>query len=258
MSTLDDIVSSCRYLLNNSPEAQEYLSYLNTRLSPEMQEEFGFGYFPGAKNLSLLTAFVGEDKLKEIKLLDEYTMRDSVSARLLYHCFFESHPLILPYKDVYGNIIALVGRTLLNDDERKYVQIPKYKNTVFPKGNHLFGLYEAKQSILEKDSVYVVEGQFDVIKAREKGIYNIVALGNSNITAYQLSLICRYTKNIFLLLDNDAAGEKGRSNAIKKFGQLANLCSIYLPLGYKDIDEYLKDHDSDSLTFVVKNAKYSL
>lgn len=260
MSTLDKITEACRFLLNNSPEAQSYLDYINGRLSPKMQEEFSFGYFPGAQNLSLLTSFVSEEELKGENLLTEYTMRDSVSARIIYHCFFEDHPLVLPYRDVYGNILALVGRTLLDDATRSNLPEPisKYKNTKFPKGNHVFGLYEAKTSILEKDCVYVVEGQFDVIKAREKGIHNIVALGNSNMTAYQLSLTCRYTKNIFLLLDSDAAGEKGREMAIKKYSQVCNLSSIYLPFGYKDIDEYLKNHDGDSLTFVVKNAKYNL
>lgn len=258
MSTLDEITNSCRYLLNNSPEAEDYLAYLNGRLGSQMQEEFVFGYFPGIKNINLLTAFVSEEKLKDIDLLSNYTLRDSVAPRVIYYNFFENHPLILPYRDVYGNIIGIIGRSLLDDEERKKLEIPKYKNTDFKKGDHVFGLFEAKTAILEKDCVYVVEGQFDVIKAREKGIYNIVAIGNSNISLYQVSLICRYTKNIFLLLDNDLAGEKGRDNAIKKYGQFANFSSLYLPFGYKDIDEYLKANNGDSLTFTVKNPKYSL
>lgn len=258
MNELSEIIKACRYLLNNSHEAQEHLDYLNGRLSAEMQEYFAFGYFPGAKNINLLTSLIEEKKLRKLELLYSYTMRDSVSARILCHCFFENHPLILPYRDVYGNVIAIVGRSLLDDSQRKELEIPKYKNTVFPKGNHVFGLFEAKESILEKDFVYVVEGQFDVIKARERGIFNIVALGNSNMTPYQLSLICRYTKNIFMLLDNDLAGEKGKKRAIEMFGQIANISNIYLPFGFKDIDEYLKEHSSDTLTFVVKNANYSL
>lgn len=258
MSKFDDIVDACRYLLNNSPEAIPYLEYLNGRLGPEMQDLFSFGYFPGVQNLNLLSSRVGEEKLKKVGLLSEYTMRDSVSVRNIYYCFFEQHSLILPYRDVYGKIIGLVGRSLLGDEERKAIGIPKYKNTEFKKGEHVFGLYEAKEAILEKDFVYVVEGQFDVIKAMEKGIRNIVAVGSANLSAYQLSLICRYTKNIFLLLDNDEAGEKGKERALKLYGQLANLSNVYLPFGYKDIDEYLKQHDSDSLTFVVRNTKYSL
>lgn len=256
---LDEIVSSCRYLLNNSPEGEEYLTYLNGRLTSEMQEKFAFGFFPGAKNLKLLTAFVSEDKLKQAGLLYDYIMRDSVSARVIHTCYFEDNQLIMPYKDVYGKVVGLVGRTLLNDEARTEQGVSKYKNTDLKKGKHVFGLYEAKQSILEKDFVYVVEGQFDVIKAMEKGIYNIVALGNATMSMYQLSLICRYTKNIYLLLDNDEAGEKGRKRTMKEFNDAANLSNVYLPFGYKDIDEYLKDQDGDSLRFLaVKNVRYSL
>src|SRR5271170_7925417 len=112
MSKFDDIVDACRYLLNNSPEATSYLEYLNGRLGPEMQDLFSFGYFPGVQNLNLLSSRVGEEKLKKVGLLSEYTMRDSVSARNIYYCFFEQHSLILPYRDVYGKIIGLVGRSL--------------------------------------------------------------------------------------------------------------------------------------------------
>lgn len=257
MAILDNIAESCRYLLINSPEAEPYLTYLSGRINSKMQEEFSFGYFPGVQNLNLLTAFVDEKSLKKIKLINDYIMQDSVSARVIKYCYFENHPLILPYRDVYGDVVGLIGRTLLNDEDRVIVGIPKYKNSKFEKGNHVFGLYEAKSEILKKDFVYVVEGQFDVIKAREKGIYNIVAIGSSNITTQQIALISRYTKNVFLLLDNDTAGERGRAVALKKFSEIVNINNVYLPLGYKDIDEYLKDNNGDSLPFTVKNVKYN-
>jgi len=136
------------------------------------------------------------------------------------------------------------------------LKIPKYKNTsetnAFKKGNLLFGLYENKQSIIEKDCVYIVEGQFDVIKAVEKGFTNIVALGNSHMTSYQFSVISRYTDNIFLLLDNDEAGEKGRKRIVEKFGKLANIQNFYLPESYKDIDEYFTKTGDESVSFDIK------
>ncbi len=256
MSNYNDIVESCRYLLNNCPEAEPHLSYLDSRVNKEMQEKFGFGYFPPVNSLSLLTSLIGDSRLKDAELVYSKNMQDSVSARSLTVSYFEQHPLIMPYRDVYGNVIGLVGRTLLNDEQRAEAKVIKYKNTIFTKGNHLFGLYEAKDSILQKNMVYIVEGQFDVIKAFERGVTNIVALGNSSMTPFQLSLICRYSNNILLLLDNDDAGEKGRKRIIDKFGDLACINNVYLPKGYKDIDEYFSQNDGDSLEFVSRNVKY--
>jgi DNA primase len=113
-------------------------------------------------------------------------------------------------------------------------------------------LYENKQHILEQNCVYVVEGQFDVIKAVEKGFKNIVALGGANMSPYQFSVISRYTDNIFLLLDNDQAGEKGRKLAVNAFGKLANIRNLFLPKPFKDIDEALTMGGGESIPFVVE------
>lgn len=255
MNQLAKIVESCRYLLNNSPEGEEVKNYLNSRIAPEAQEKFAFGYFPDTLKLKLLTSLIGEDTLRNLGLLYTKNYEDSVSARSYLESYFANQPLIMPYRDVYGNVIAIVGRSLLEDSVRREKKIEKYKNTVFKKGQHLFGLYECKEAILKKDFVYIVEGQFDVIKAMERGIDNIVALGNSNMTDYQAALLSRYTKNFMFLLDNDTAGEKGRKLAENKFGNVVNINNIHVPEGYKDIDDYLKDNAGDSLMFASKNSK---
>jgi DNA primase len=159
----------------------------------------------------------------------------------------------MPYRDNQGKIIALVGRSLLNDADREEKKVHKYKNTTkFKKGNVLFGLYENKQYILDQNCVYVVEGQFDVIKAVEKGFSNIVGLGTASMTPYQFSVISRYTDNIRLLLDNDDTGEKGRKLILGKFGKLANIQNFYLLDSFKDIDEYFTKSGEDSVSFVVR------
>jgi len=250
---LDKVIDSCKFLLNNFPKAQECKEYLDSRLTKESQDVFQFGYFPNINNMAALTSLIGDEDLKQLNLLYFKTIEDSFCPRTLMFNFFENYPLVMPYKDAYGNIIALVGRTLLTEDERKNKKIPKYKNTVFHKGNHLFGLNESKQFILEQDCAYIVEGQFDVIKAIESGFKNIVALGNSNMTYYQFSVISRYTNNIFLLLDNDEAGDKGRKRIVSRFGKYANIRNFYLPPEYKDIDEYLSSNSYESLSFLVKD-----
>jgi DNA primase catalytic core len=240
---LDKIVESCRFLLNNYPDAQESKAYLDSRLELESQDVFQFGYFPGVQNISVLTDLVGEELLLKEKLLYTREIEDSLFPRRVLSCYFEDYPLVMPFRNTYGQPAGLVGRTLLGESDRKKKKLSKYKNTLespdFKKGNLLFGLYENKQSILDNGCVYVVEGQFDVIKAVEKGFRNIVALGNSSMTSYQFSVISRYSNNIFLLLDNDEAGQKGRKRIINKFGQFANIRNFYLPDEYKDIDEYI-------------------
>jgi DNA primase len=253
---LDKIVESCQYLLQNYPEARECKNYLDSRLKQESQDRFQFGYFPSIKDLPVLMDMVGEDLLRQEKLYYSKRIEDSLSPRTIQFCYFDNHPLIMPFRNSYGEIVALVGRTMLPEAEWKALKISKYKNTaessVFKKGNLLFGLFENKQSIMDQNCVYIVEGQFDVIKANEKGFNNIVALGNSHMTSYQFSVISRYTDNIFLLLDNDEAGNKGRKRIVEKFGKLANIQNFYLPESYKDIDEYFTKSGEDTVSFVVK------
>jgi DNA primase len=257
---LDKIVEACRHLLKNYHGAQACKSYLDSRLNEKSQEEFQFGYFPGVQELSVLTDLVGEDVLRQEKLFYTREIEDSLFPRSIGTCYFEDYPLILPFKNTYGKPVGLVGRTILEEKEYKAKNLSKYKNTatsdIFVKGNNLFGLYEAKQAILDQGCVYIVEGQFDVIKAREIGFHNIVALGNNTMTSYQLSVISRYSNNIFLLLDNDEAGQKGRKLIVSKFSKFANIRHFYLPDDYKDIDEYLTKTQIGSyeeVSFVVKD-----
>ena len=258
---LNKIVEACHFLLNNYPEAQASKLYLDSRLSPESQETFGFGYFPGAKDISVLADLVGEDALRQEKLLTMRDIEDSLFPRKVPTSYFQDNPLVMPFRDPYGTIVGLVGRSLLGDDEREATKAHKYKNTAecitFKKGNLLFGLYENKRAILDKGCVYVVEGQFDLIKAAEVGLRNIVALGSASMTAYQFSLISRYTDNILLLLDNDKAGETGRKRIVDKFGRFANISNFYLPSEYKDIDEYItkgRIGDYTEMSFVIRGV----
>jgi len=249
---LDNIIESCQYLLNNYPDAQACRDYLDSRLNTESQSFFQFGYFPNESNIKVLTTIIGDDTLRSLELEYSKDIEDALSPRKINFSFFENYPIVMPFKDAYGKIVAIVGRTLLSEEERKEKKIAKYKNTKFTKGNNLFGLYENKQHIIEQDSVYIVEGQFDVIKANEKGLRNIVALGSGNMTPYQFSIISRYTNNIFLLLDNDEAGVKGRKAIIKKYGSLANIRDFYLSDEYKDVDEFFSANELSDLTFKVK------
>lgn len=246
---LEQIIKQCRVLLNH-PNAEYHRNYLDNRISHVMQERFIFGYFPGSKDIHLLSDVIGMDALKELGLIYNWDFEDSLGPRTMYVNYFEEQSLVMSYKDVYGRVVALVGRSLLSDKEREDKGIEKYKNTKFTKGNHLFGLNDARQHIIRNNCVYIVEGQFDVIKAFEKGLMNIVGIGSANMSDYQFTLLCRFTNNIKLLLDNDVAGEKGRRAIKEKYGSFANIQDVHLPSPYKDIDEYLKDNSAQSIEFL--------
>lgn len=244
MKHLEAITNGCNYLLKNFPGAKDYKEYLDSRITSESQDQFKFGYLPGARYMKVLIREVGEDPLLEIPLFYKKEVADSLFPRTELNCPFENHPLIITYRDVYGNVVGFIGRTLLSEEVRKPKKIPKYRNTDFKKGHHLYGLFEAKEAILAEDCVYIVEGQFDVIKAHEVGFKNVVAISNSQMTAFQFALICRYTKNINMLLDNDQAGDKGRKLVRDKFGKLANIRDFYIPEPYKDLDECIKENQT--------------
>lgn len=251
MKTFDDVIRICSELLHSAPAAEECRCYLSQRIKQETMQRFSFGYFPGVSQLNLLESSINKEILKSLSLLYTKEVYDSQGAHSFSFCFFEQHPLIMPYRDVYGHIIGIVGRSLLSDEERAEARIAKYKNTVFTKGSHVFNLFEAKEAILREGFVYVVEGQFDAIKAYERGLHNVVALGSADLSAYQLSLICRYSDDLRLLLDNDEAGMKGRERARGKYAHLAKVSDVFLPAGFKDLDDYLSSgHGMEEMSFV--------
>ena len=247
MNHFNYVVNCCKDLLVNYEDAKDVKEYANSRLSPEGQEKYEFGYFPRYEDLDILISCVGKEKLIALELI----YNKIISGKKEIHSHMEKHNLIMPYKDVYGNIIAIVGRSILSDEEREVHKISKYKNTSFTKGNHLFGLYEAKNSIIKNNLAIVVEGQFDCISAHINGLMNVVALGTSSMTFDQFCLLLRYTNNMILLLDEDKAGSAGTDKIIRLFSKYANIKKASLPKGYKDIDVYLSENDVKSLNFLL-------
>src|SRR5208282_2909323 len=155
MNIYDNIISTCRELLLTFSEAKTVVEYANNRLSPDAQEKFSIGYFPDNKNLIALSSIIGDENLSRIGIIYDKVFQDGISTRKTRHATLENHNLVLPYRDVYGHIVAIVGRTILGEEERD--NIAKYKNTSFDKGNHIFGLFEAKKAIMHKNVAIVVE-----------------------------------------------------------------------------------------------------
>lgn len=236
----DQLTAYCGRLLRSAPEARQCAAYLDERLPREAQTGWGFGYFPDVNGLNGLIDSVGLAGLTEMNLIYEQARHDGEGVVRETHSQMERHNLLIPYRDVYGEVIGIACRTLMSDAERAVAGIPKYKNTRFDKGRNLFGLYEARREIVRRDEVMVVEGQFDCIAAHTAGMTNVVALGSSSMTFSQATLLLRYTQNLTLLLDGDPAGKMGMEKIREVYGPHARIRTARLPAGAKDLYELLQ------------------
>jgi DNA primase len=244
--TYKRVIKVCNDLMLQSEYAIDVRNYFNSR-NISNDESFSFGYFPENIYLKDLIKHIPAEDLLDCGLIYMKVGFDSGHQQALYNGVLNNHNLIMPYKNLYGDIIGLVGRSILSDQERKDNCISKYKNTSLLKGVNLFGLNEAKSEILKRDSVIIVEGQFDCISCHNNGFKNTVALGGSAFTQFHYQLINRFTKNIFLLLDNDSAGNRETEKILQRYSNISNIIPIPIPECYKDIDEYFKHSNDKSL-----------
>ena len=151
--------------------------------------------------------------------------------------------VMFPIFTVSGKPVAFAGRILKKKDNvGKYVNSPD--SIIYSKTNELYGLFQAKQSIARADMCYLVEGQMDVISMHQSGIENVVASGGTALTKPQIRLIQRFTSNITVLYDGDAAGIHAALRGIDMFlEQGFNVKVVLLPDG-EDPDSYAQNHDS--------------
>ena len=151
--------------------------------------------------------------------------------------------VMFPIFTVSGKPVAFAGRILKKKDNvGKYVNSPD--SIIYSKTNELYGLFQAKQSIARADMCYLVEGQMDVISMHQSGIENVVASGGTALTKPQIRLIQRFTSNITVLYDGDAAGIHAALRGIDMFLEEGfNVKVVLLPEG-EDPDSYAQNHDS--------------
>ena len=121
--------------------------------------------------------------------------------------------VIFPVHSLSGKVVAFGGRVLKKDEKTaKYVNSPE--SPIYHKSNELYGIYFAKQAIVKADRCYLVEGYTDVISMHQSGVENVVASSGTALTHGQIRLIHRFTNNITVLYDGDAAGIKAAIRGI--------------------------------------------
>ena len=152
--------------------------------------------------------------------------------------------VIFPVHTVSGKVVAFGGRILSSDKKlAKYVNSPE--SSIYHKSNELYGLYFAKGAIVKHNRCYLVEGYTDVISMHQSGIENVVASSGTSLTAGQIRLIHRFTDNITVLYDGDAAGIKASLRGIDMLlAEGMNISVLLLPDG-DDPDSFARKHSAE-------------
>lgn len=161
--------------------------------------------------------------------------------------------LVIPIKDQYGELVALSSRDL---HQKSFM---KFFHESFNKSIYLYGLDIAKEEIIKKNKVIIVEGQFDCIYLQMNGFKNTIGILGSAFHIQQLSLIRRYCDQIYFLLDGDKSGKRAASKAIKQYKHNAKICGLEMfivDLGSDlDPDEYLRRYGRDQLVKLLNKTK---
>ena len=238
----------------NTKEGQTIgLAYFRERgLREDIVRKFQLGYSPEKGN-PLAAA------LKKKGFVEQYLLNDPESKigtgicgksedGRLYDRFRDR--VIFPIHTVSGKTVGFAGRILKKKENTgKYVNSPD--SIIYSKTNELYGLFFAKQAIAREDLCYLVEGQMDAISMHQAGIENVVCSGGTALTKPQIRLIHRFTSNITILYDGDAAGIHAALRGIDMFlEEEFNVKVVLLPDG-EDPDSFARTHNaSDFIEYI--------
>ncbi|UKK55974.1 DNA primase [Prevotella communis] len=155
---------------------------------------------------------------------------------------------IFPWFNVSGKVVAFGGRVL---DSRTKGVAQKYVNSpdsdIYHKERELYGIYQAKKTIVKEDRVFMVEGYTDVIAMHQAGIENVVANSGTALSTYQIHMLHRFTNNITLLYDGDEAGIHAAMRGTDMLLEEGmNIKVLLLPDG-DDPDSFARKHSTDDL-----------
>ena len=167
--------------------------------------------------------------------------------------FFKGR-VMFPIHSISGRVLGFGGRTLLSDKKvAKYFNSPE--SIIYNKSEILYGLYFAKGDVVKYDECLLCEGYTDVISMHQSGIQNVVSSSGTSLTKEQVKLVSRYTKNLTILYDGDAAGIKASFRGIDLILEEGmNVKVVLFPDG-EDPDSFAKTRSSDELAEYIKNNK---
>lgn len=225
------IDAAAKFYQGNLSQAESFLRSRGYDSSDKALAEYGVGYAPSGN--------VAMRKLTEqgynLQLLTDVGILGKSQDGRSYDFFRDR--IMFPFYDISGRVIAFSGRIVTpNDNAGKYVNTGE--TPIFRKGQHIFGLYQAKKAIARAGFAYLVEGQFDVITLHRYGVENVIGGSGTAFTDDQIRLILRFTQSVVMIYDADDAGMKA---AVKNCELLLkagiSVRCVRLPKGY-DPDSY--------------------
>ena len=231
----------------DTPEGKAVgLGYFRERgLQDETIRRFGLGYSP-AKGNPLTEALQKKGFAEQFIVSNTETgigtgLVGKTEDGRLYDRFRDR--VIFPIHTISGKTVAFAGRILKKKENTgKYVNSPD--SVIYSKTRELYGMFLAKQAIKREDRCYLVEGQMDVISLYQSGIQNVVSSGGTALTKEQIRLIHRFTDNITIIYDSDAAGIHAALRGIDMvLEEGMNVQVLLLPDG-KDPDEFARSMDA--------------
>lgn len=245
-------------ILLKLPAAKAAREYISQRgLTEQTLIEWQIGFIPD--QWDLLTQYL----LKKGFSIDDLvasglTIKKEQANAQTYKGFYDRFRgrIMFPIQDIHGQVVGFTGRVLVETEHSggKYVNTPQ--TLLYDKSRIVFALDKAKQEIKKQDLIVMVEGQMDVISSHQAGMKNVIATSGTAMTEEQIRLLKRYSKNINIAFDADAAGQAAAKRGIDiALKEGMNVKVIRLPEGAgKDPDEAIKKNKEvwfDS----VKNAR---
>ena len=218
------------------------LAYFRHRgISDRMIERFHLGYSlekRDALRQEALRAGFTDEFLEKTGLIMRHEggdISDRFRARVIYPIFTLS-----------GKVVGFGGRTLRSDKKMaKYVNSPE--SVIYHKSTELYGLHQAKPSIVRKDKCILVEGYMDVISMHQAGIENVVASSGTSLTEGQIRLIHRFTENGTVIYDSDPAGIKASLRGIDLLLAEGLMVKVLLLPDGEDPDSFAQGHPSSEV-----------
>jgi len=228
--------------LVNSEEGKSIgISYFKEReFSNEVIEKFELGYSFNKSNRFSEEALKKGYKLNFLEKTGLTIVKDDKNIDR-----FKGR-VMFPILSMSGRVLGFGGRILKSSkNTAKYINSPE--SLIYHKSKVLYGIFQAKQSIVKEDNCFLVEGYTDVIKLHQKGIINVVASSGTALTENQIRLVSRLTKNITVLFDGDNAGSRAALRGIDiilEQGMNVRICN--LPEG-EDPDSFANSKQTDEL-----------
>jgi len=218
------------------------LNYLKERKANlEKLKDFRLGFAPSSGGLVtfMRQRGINSERLNQAGLIS--------SGREIFH-----DRLIFPLFNLSGRVIGFGGRGIDEHIQPKYLNSPE--TPIFKKGESLYGLFQAKETMRLKNEAILVEGYFDLLSLYQQGIKNICAPLGTSLTEKQALLISRYARKVNLLFDGDMSGIKA---ALRAIGLLINAqvdVSVTTLPNETDPDEYIRENGTDSLNRLISAA----